>query len=196
VPYLLLFTLAFAAVFMPSRRAKADPQVAVRGVLDIGVRKFDDAAGEQQKQVIAGVGLRGDAMYGWPRPKSFRIGPAFELRTMSLDSLEAAAGAGILIPMPGDLPIGLTGLLGGVVRKGDELKDGLVAIGTATWGVRSYNYQHWYGYALNLFFSGRKQLNDEVIEFTGGIEVDIVFTTIIPGAAIWNFIKSGDPYEE
>ena len=195
MPHLLLFALAFAALFVPSQRAKADPQVAIRGVLDIGVRKFETDEGKE-KQVIAGVGLRGDVMYGRPRPRSFRIGPAFELRTKSLDSMEAALGAGILIPLPGDLPIGLTGLVGPAVRKGDELKDGLVGIGTVTWGVRTYNYDRWYGYAINLFFSGRKQLNEELIEYTGGIEVDIVFTTIIPAAAIWNFVKGGDPYEQ
>ena len=135
-------------------------------------------------------------MFGAPKPRSFRIGPAVELRTMNLQTAEAAGGAGILIPMPGDAPIGLNGLIGYAHRK-DYRPDGLVGIGTVTWGFRGYNYHSWYGYALNLFFSGRKHLGDDAkwVEFTGGIEVDIEFTAIIPMRGIITFIKGGDPHE-
>jgi hypothetical protein len=191
VPFVLLLALAAISLLVPCGRAHADAQASIRSHFEIGARKF-----EGETKVILGAGLRGDAMFGWPRPKSFRLGPAFELRTMSLETLEGALGAGILIPMPGDLPIGLTGLLGSVIRKGDQIEDGLVAIGTATWGVRTYNHQSSYGYGVNLFFSGRKQLNEELVEYTGGVEIDVVFTALIPGAAIVNFIRNGDPYEE
>jgi hypothetical protein len=190
----MLFASVLWVSLLLSGHARADVQVSVRGYLDIGVRKYE-LSGERHKDVIAGIGARGDAMFGWPRPRSFRMGPAFELRTMSLDSLEAAAGLGMLVPITADWPLGLYGMIGPVVRKGDALHDGFVGSGTVTWGIRSYNHQSWYGYAINLFFSGRKQLNQDIVEFTGGVEVDLMFLTVIPALAIMNFIKSGDPYE-
>lgn len=180
------------AVSAPSQHARADAQVSIRNQLELGLRKF-----EGEDKFLVGLGVRGDAMYGAARPSSFRIGPAFELRTVNVETLEGAAGIGVLIPLPGGAPIGLNGLMGSALRKGDEIPDGRpIGIGTVTWGFRGYNYHSWYGYSLNLFASGRKQIGSDLIEYTGGIEVDIVFTTIIPGAAIINFIAGGDPYED
>lgn len=158
-------------------------------MLEIGKRKAD--AGNE---VIVGLGVRADVMYGAPKPRAFRLGPALELRTVDFKSLEAAAGGGILIPLPGDCPIGLYGLIGAAARKGAP--DGMVGIGTVTWGFRGYNYHSWYSYGLNLFFSGRKQIGDEyLVEFTGGVEIDMTFTTLIPLMAIKNYITGGDPFE-
>ncbi|MET0339477.1 MAG: hypothetical protein ABW252_00665 [Polyangiales bacterium] len=165
--------------------------MSIRGALDFGQRNW-----EGHKQFVGGVALRGDAMFGAPRPRAFRLGPAFELRSMKLETVEAALGAGILIPLPGDCPIGLTGLIGSAARKG-LTPDGLIGIGTVTWGFRGYNYNSWYGYGLNLFFSGRKHLGEEhLVEMTAGVEVDIVFTTLIPGRAIYMWLKGGDPLED
>lgn len=173
------------------QRVHADPQASVRGALELGQRKLDG-----EGSFLIGLSTRADVMFGAPRPRAFRVGPALELRTMKFETLEGALGAGILIPMPGDAPIGLTGLIGSAIRKGD-LPDGLVGIGTVTWGFRGYNYGSWYGYALNLFFSGRKQLGDEdLVEFTAGLEIDLVFSAIIPGKAILTFLKGGDPLED
>lgn len=190
MPYFLLFFLALLTVVVP-RHARADAQVSVRNQLEVGVRKFDG-----EREIIVATGVRGDAMFGWPRPKSFRIGPAFELRTANFATLEGSLGAGLLIPLPGDMPIGLTGLIGPVWRASAREPEGWVGTGTVTWGYRGYNYRSWYGYGLNLFFSGRKQLGEDLVEFTGGIEVDFVFTTIIPITAIVNYVSHGDPYEQ
>ena len=191
VPYLFLaLLLAIAAALVPET-ARADGQTSVRAALEMGQRRL-----EHDHQFIIGATVRGDMMFGAPRPRAFRFGPAFELRTMEFQTFEGAVGAGILIPMPGDLPIGLTGLIGSAVRKGD-LPDGLVGIGTVTWGFRGYNYDSWYSYALNLFFSGRKHLGDEnLVELTAGIEIDLVFLTVIPARAITTLIKGGDPFED
>ena len=184
----LAVALSLVAAGVPAG-ARADAQVSLRSQLELGQRNLDDG----KREFLIGGGVRGDAMFGAARPRAFRIGPAFELRTMAFETLEGAIGAGVLIPMPGDCPIGLTGLLGSAVRKGEK-PDGLVGIGTVTWGFRGYNYNSWYGYGLNLFFSGRKHLGDEhLVELTGGLEVDVVFTTIIPGRAIAMFLKGGDP---
>jgi len=168
--------------------ARADGQASVRGELEVGKRKATDDS------VIFGAGLRGDWMFGAPKPRSFRLGPAFELRSVDFETLEAGAGAGILIPMPGDFPFGLSGLVGYAARK--RAPDAPVGIGTLTWGYRGYNYHHWYGYGLNLFVSARKDLSGpDIAEFTGGIEIDVMFTTIIPLLAIRNWAKGGDPDE-
>lgn len=191
MPYFSTLLFLAVALSLAPTRARADAQVSLRGALDLGQRRLDGRG-----ELIAGVALRGDAMFGAPRPRAFRIGPAFELRTMELETLEGAIGGGILIPLPGDCPIGLTGLLGTAGRKGGA-PDGLVGIGTATWGFRGYNYASWYGYGLNLFFSGRKHLGDaDLIELTAGIEVDIVFTTVIPARAIMMWLRGGDPLED
>lgn len=168
--------------------ARADGQASVRGELEVGKRKATDDS------VIFGAGLRGDWMFGAPKPRAFRLGPAFELRSVDFETAEAAAGAGILIPMPGDFPFGLSGLVGYAAR--NRAADAPVGIGTLTWGYRGYNYHHWYGYGLNLFVSARKDLSGpDIAEFTGGIEIDVMFTTIIPLLAIRNWAKGGDPDE-
>lgn len=191
VPYLLSFLLLSLAFALSPSGVRADAQVSIRNTFELGLRDRGT-----KNEVAWGAGFRGDAMFGAAKPKSFRIGPAFELRTMEFRSAEAALGAGILIPMPGDCPIGVSGAIGHAIRKGDR-PDGLIGIGTATWGFRGYNYHSWYGYGLNLFFSGRKHLGDEtLIEFTGGLEIDVAFTTIIPARGILTFIKGGDPYED
>ena len=191
VPNFLPWLLALLGfVTWVPQRARADAQASLRNFLDLGQRK---TSGDDE--FVVGLGYRGDVMFGAPRPRAFRMGPAFELRTTEFRTAEGALGAGVLIPLPGDLPIGLTGLLGAAVRKGDQ-PDGLVGIGTVTWGYRGYNYHSWYGYGLNLFFSGRKHLGDEtLVELTGGIEVDVAFTTLIPARAIVQFFRGGDPHE-
>ena len=172
-------------------RASADAQVSARNMLEIGKRSATSG-----DKVIAAVGLRTDVTFGRAKPNAFRIGPAFEFRTANFQTLEAAAGGAILIPTIGECPLGLYGLFGAAARK--HAPDGAVGIGTVTWGFRSYAYnENWYGYGLNLFASYRKSLTPEALsEITGGIEVDLMFTTLIPAAAILNFIKGGDPYEK
>jgi len=146
-------------------------------------------------ELVVAVGLRADVMFGPARAGAFRIGPAVEFRTTDFYTLEAAAGAGMLIPVLDAYPIGLYGMIGAAARK--EAPDGAVGIGTITWGFRGYNYKNWYSYGLNLFFSGRKHLGEQPFnELTGGIEIDMQFTTIIPAAAIYTLIKGGDPYED
>lgn len=187
--FFLLVPLLLGLTLLP-QRAQADAQASWRGYVDFGQRRF-----ESDKDFIYGLGMRGDVMFGRARPRSFRVGPALELRTVKLKTAEAALGAGVLIPMPGDMPIGLYGLLGSATRKGD-LPDGAVGIGTVTWGFRGYNYHSWYGYAINAFFSARKHLGDEdLLEMSGGIEVDFVFSALIPSRAMLNFIRRGDPYD-
>jgi hypothetical protein len=135
-------------------------------------------------------------MFGRAKPKQFRIGPAIELRTVNFRSLEAAVGPGMLIPLPGELAFGLYGLIGAAARH--QAPDGMVGIGTVTFGFRGYPYKGgWYGYGLNFYGSGRKHIGDEsLVEWSGGVEVDVLFTAIIPILAIRNFVTGGDPYED
>ena len=193
MPYLLYLAILTACTLSSLARpepAHADAQVSARNMLEIGKRTA--AAGDK---VIAAVGLRADVTFGRAKPNAFRIGPAIEFRTANFATLEAAGGGALLIPTIGECPLGLYGLVGAAARMHGP--DGLVGIGTVTWGFRSYAYDEaWYGYGLNLFASYRKHLgNESLYELTGGIEVDMMFTTLIPGAAIYNLIKGGDPHE-
>ncbi|MET0285062.1 MAG: hypothetical protein ABW352_11345 [Polyangiales bacterium] len=164
--------------------------MSARNFLELGKRTAD--VGDE---FIVGLGLVGDVTFGAAKPKSFRFGPTIELRTVDFASLEAAAGAVLLVPLPGELAFGLHGLIGAAARK--DAPDGMVGIGKVTWGFRGYPYNHWYGYGLNLYGAGRKHIGDEnLIEWTGGAEVDVQFTAIIPLLAIRNFITGKDPYEE
>lgn len=194
MPYLFyLALLAASALFAGAlpEHARADALVSARTYLEAGKRTAD--VGDE---FIVGLGARADVMFGRAKPKQFRIGPVLELRTVDFYSLEAAAGGGFLIPTPGETAFGLYGMLGAAART--EGPDGMMGIGLVTWGFRGYPYNHWYGYGLNLYASGRKLVNhdESLIEWTGGVEVDIQFTVLVPMLAIYNFISGGDPYEE
>jgi hypothetical protein len=193
VPYLFyLAILVASAVFAGAlpQPVRADALVSARNFLELGKRKAD--AGDE---LIVGLGLVGDVMFGAPKPKAFRIGPTVELRTVDFASLEAAAGLGMLVPLPAEFAIGLYGLVGAAARK--HAPDGMVGIGKVTLGFRGYPYKGgWYAYGLNAYGSGRKHIGDEdLVEWTGGVEVDMMFTALIPLLSIRNFVSGGDPYE-
>jgi hypothetical protein len=162
--------------------------MSVRSVIGAG-KRFAHVGDD----VVFDTALRGEAMFGPPHHRAFRWGPAFELRTANWQSIEGAAGAGVLVPT-GDFALGLTGLVGYAARK--RAPDGAVGIGTLSWGYRGYNYHHWYGWGLHAYVSGRHSLTgDDVLEITGGFEIDIMFTTIIPILFIKNLFTSDDPHQ-
>lgn len=163
----------------------------MRGFLELGKQTRGGAVTD----FIVGLGSRGDVLFGAAKPNRFRLGPAYELRTVDFYSAEGALGASMLIPLGVvDLPIVVTGLGGYAVRRrGPETPMG---IGVISWGWRGYNYHSAYGWALNIFFSGRKSLSGtEVVELTGGVECDLQFLTILPLLAIRNAMGGKDPHE-
>jgi hypothetical protein len=181
----LIFAFCTLALATPVR---ADGQYSVRNFFGVGKRN-SDAGGD----VIFPGGWRGEAMFGPPRHRAFRFGPAFELATTDFRTLEAALGLGVLIPT-GDFAFNLNGLIGYAGRK--RAPDGAVGIGTLSWGYRGYNYHSWYGYGLAAYVSARHSLTGgDVVEITGGVEIDILFTTIIPVLFIKNLFTSDDPHE-
>jgi hypothetical protein len=187
--YLAIFALSALVAGASPSHARADALVSARNFLEFGKRNAD--AGDQ---FIVGLGLVADVTFGKAKPRAFRIGPALELRTVDFASLEAAAGGAVLIPMPGELAFGLYGLIGAAARK--NAPDGAVGIGKVTWGFRGYPYNSWYGWGLNLYGSGRKHLgNQDLVEWTGGLEVDVQFTVLMPVLAIRNLVAR-DPYKE
>src|SRR5687768_17225712 len=124
----------------------------MRGFLEFGKQT---RGGGDVTDFIVGLGSRGDILFGAAKPNRFRIGPAYELRTVDFFSIEGAAGGSMLIPLGvTDLPIVLTGLGGYAVRR--EGPETPMGIGIISWGWRGYNYHSAYGWALNVFFSGRK----------------------------------------
>lgn len=168
----------------------ADAQASARGALGFGKRRADVG-----NEFITTLNISADLLFGPPRHGTFRFGPAIEARTTDFWTLEGAGGATLLVPLPWDFSLGLTGLFGFAHRR--EAPDGFMGIGTVTLGYRGYNYHGWYGYGLNLFFSGRKHLGSEyLVEFTGGVEVDLAFITVIPYLAIKNWLNKGDPHED
>lgn len=184
----LLAVLLLPGLF--ASRVQADAQGSLRGFMEFGKQRKGDLS-----EFIFGIGTRGDVLFGAAKPNRFRIGPAYELRTVDFYSAEGAGGASMLIPLGiVDLPIVLTGLGGYAVRRrGPETP---MAIGVASWGWRGYNYSSSYGWALNLFFSARKSLGDrDVVEFTGGIECDLQIVLGVPALAIKNALTGKDPHE-
>lgn len=193
VPYLYLAILALSALAAGAlpQHAQADALTSARTFLEVGKRDADSG-----DKIFAGLGLVADVTFGRAKPKAFRIGPAIELRTVNFGTLEAAAGPAILLPLPGELYIGLYGLAGAAARK--KAPDGLTGIGKVTFGFRAYPYDSWYGYGLNVYGSGRKAINkdESLVEWSGGVEVDIEFTIITPLLFIRNVFTAHDPYEE
>src|SRR5690606_10625610 len=147
---LLLISLACALPWLCPERALADAQYSARLSLGAG-KRFADI----EDEVGFDTGLRAEAMFGAPRHRSFRIGPALEVRTLDFATIEAGLGAGMLVPT-GDFALGVVGLVGYAERKGAP--DGLMAIGNLSWGYRGYNYHSSYGWGLHVYASARKNL--------------------------------------
>jgi hypothetical protein len=189
VKHFALLLLAGLPLWFASTTVQADAQMSARGALGFGKRKTD--VGDE---FVSALSVRADALVGAPRHGSFRFGYTIEGRTTDFWTLEGAGGLMLLVPMPFDLSLGLSGLIGLAHRR--EAPDGWMAIGTASLGYRGYNYHGWYGYGINLFFSGRKLFGDDkLVEFTGGVELDLLFVTVIPYLAIKNWLNKGDPHE-
>ncbi len=162
-----------------------------RGGLGFGQRKWND-----KSEFITSLSLTGDMLWGPAKPRSFRFGPAMEGRTTDFFTLEGAGGFTLLVPLPWSMSFTGTGLIGLAHRR--EAPDGWMGIGTATLGYRSYNYHGWYGYGLDVFFSARKQLNGsyDFMEYTAGVEVDMLFVFVVPVLAIRNWLNKSDPHED
>lgn len=185
---LLLCSLVCALTWLSPRSAHADAQYSARLSLGAGKRfaDIDDEVGFE-------TGVRAEAMFGPPRHRSFRVGPALEVRTLDFATIEAGAGAGVLVPT-GDFALGIVGLLEYAARK--VAPDGLLAVGTLSWGYRGYNYHSAYGWGLHLYASARKSITgDDVLEFTGGVEIDFMFIAVVPALAIKNLFTKDDPHE-
>jgi hypothetical protein len=166
-----------------------------RGGLGFGKRKMNRGPPQDREEFIYAFDLTGDMLWGPARHGAFRFGPAMEGRTTDFHSLEGAGGFTLLTPLPLDMSLTITGLIGLAWRS--NAPDGWMGIGTATLGYRSYNYHGWYGYGLNAFFSARRQINDVyLVEYTGGVQVDMLFLLVIPAMAIKNWMSKSDPHED
>ena len=186
--------MVFALTSLAPTAARADEMFSWRGGLGFGKR--DRGPKSDRNEFITALSLTGDMLWGPPRHGAFRFGPAMEGRIVDFASLEGAGGFTLLTPLPFDMALTTTGLIGLAMRR--DAPDGWMGIGTATLGYRSYNYHGWYGYGLNAYFSFRKQINGDVhlIEYTGGVEVDMLFILVVPFLAIKNWLNKGDPHED
>jgi hypothetical protein len=170
--------------------ARADGQISSR--LAVGAGAAHAAAGGTE--ALFELAVRTELLFGPATFGSFRIGPAIDLRTSDFVTAEAAGGLAVMFPLATANPLVLTAGAGWASRPGTA--DGPFALGTLAWGYRSYNHHAAYGYALQLYASGRLGLDDTSRwEITGGVEIDLVFLIAIPAIFLWELFTEGDPDE-
>ena len=181
---------AASLVFAHAAVARADGQISSRLAVGGGAAHAPDDGTE----AIFELGVRTELLFGPAKFGSFRIGPAIDLRTSDFVTAEAAGGLAVMLPIATASPLVLTAGAGWASRPGTA--DGAFALGTLAWGYRSYNHHAAYGYALQIYASGRLGLDDTARwEITGGVEIDLVFLVAIPAIFLWELLTEGDPDE-
>ena len=156
---------------------------------------FGKAMGKLESELLYENVIRAEALFGKPGDEHFRFGPALELRSVDLDTIEYAGGAQVLIPAFRGYPIQISALAGYAHRRRIDTNGGIF-VGTFAWGYRSYNYHSRYGLGVNAYVSSRVHLNDpSKWEITAGLSFDLGLA-VIPVIGITNIIaKRGDPDE-
>ncbi len=127
------------------------------------------------------IGLRSELLFGAPGDGAVRLGPALELRAADFAELDVALGAAILLPVWRGYPL-LWSVLGGWSPLG-PLRGEPLLVSTLAWGYRSYDHGGVYGFAAQLYVSGRVgPAGGEPLrwEVTGGIEIDLELLLLGP----------------
>lgn len=170
--------------------ARADGQVSARLAVGGGVGR----APEADTEALFELALRSELLFGAATFGAVRAGPAIDLRTDDFVTAEAALGATLLVPVAPAYPFVLTAGAGWASRPGSA--DGPFVLGTLAWGLRSYNHHNAYGFGLELYVSGRVDLEDSARwQITAGIEIDLLFLVAIPSIFFWELLTEGDPDE-
>lgn len=170
--------------------AAADWQLSARLGFGGGVesRPETDSAG------LFEMTLRSELLLGPHRVRRVRFGPAVDLRTRGFDTAEAAGGLALSLPIMTATPIVLIAGAGWASRPGND--DAAFALGTIAWGFRPYNHHSRYGFALQIYATVRRDFGEpEQLALTAGVEIDLLFLTVIPGLALYQWITGGDPDE-
>lgn len=169
--------------------AAAEPQVSGRLALGGGARFV-----EGDTDGLFDMALRSEVLFGGAGDEHVRVGPAVDIRTATFRTLEAAAGAALLLPTWRGYPIVLTAGAGWAGRR--DQNDSPIFVGTFAWGYRSYNYHGVYGLGLMGYVTARADLAaPHGWEILGGIEIDLEFLIALPAMGIRMLFSGGDPDE-
>lgn len=181
--------IALAMLLAVPPLARAEPQVSARLNLGGGARfEHGDARG------LFDMGLRSEVLFGAPGDEHARFGPAVDIRTATFRTIEAAAGAALLVPTWRGYPIVLTTAVGWAARRHDQSSP--VFVGTLAWGYRSYNFHGPYGFGLMGYVSGRADLGaPHGWEIIGGVEIDLEFLVAVPVMSMRMMFQRGKPDE-
>lgn len=159
-----------------------------------GARRVDG----QERKFLGELHLRADFLWGLPGDRAVRYGPTMEIRSANFSTIEGAAGGMLLIPTHPGWPLQLSAMVGYAGRFrafGEHSDHAPIFIGTAAFGLRTYNFHSRYSYAINVFASTRTDLIGRGFEVTGGIALDLAFLALIPARMIQMSVNSGDPDE-
>ncbi len=160
-----------------SARVEAAPQVSARLIAGGGARLGPDG----REEGLFDLGLRSELLFGTPGDGAMRLGPAFEVRAADLVELDLALGIAWLVPLWRGYPI-VWSLLGGWSAIG-PLRGEPLLVTTLAWGYRSYDHSGTYGFAAQLYVSGRvgpAEGSGRRWEVTGGVEVDLELLLLGP----------------
>jgi len=154
-----------------------------------------DAKDRYGDSILIEQTLRAEVLFGAPGDEHVRFGPAVDVRWQRFDSLEAAGGASLLLPIARGYPLTLTAAAGYALRRGD-MPDGAIFVGTLAWGYRGYNFHAPYGLAMQIYVSSRVHLDDPgAWEITAGIEIDLQGMLVIPAVTVLTLFRGGPPDE-
>jgi hypothetical protein len=186
----------------PASRAYADAQVSARlgagGGIQVGPASHPDSTepgGTEPGATDVGglfeMLVRAEVLFGGARSDVVRAGPALDLRTRDFVTVEAALGGALLLPVLSGWPVTVGAGLGWRLGPAPA---GAFALGTATFGFRSYDFHDSYGFALQLYATGRVDLEDPARwEATAGVEIDLELLFVLPARFLWTLITAGDP---
>jgi hypothetical protein len=180
----------WVALLSAPTTANADWQLSARLGAGGGVETAPTLDREARFEMM----VRSELLLGPHRVRQVRFGPALELRTAGFETAEAAGGLAISIPVLTAAPLVLTAGAGWASRPADG--DAAFAMGIVAWGFRPYNHFSRYGFALQVYAAARHDLSaPDVVAITAGVEVDLLFLTVIPGLLLYEWITGGDPDE-
>jgi len=182
-------TAVAASLLLAPSAARAHPQISARLLTGGGW----DARGDEGRALFE-LGLRSEVLFGPARSGAPRLGPAVDLRTGAFETLEAAGGLAVLLPVWTGYPVVLTGAAGWASRPGED--DGAIAVATLAWGYRSYDHHDAYGFGVHLYAGARFDVEDAARwQITGGVEIDLEPLVVIPAIFVWELLTEGDPDE-
>ncbi|MEM6559931.1 MAG: hypothetical protein AAF605_09125 [Myxococcota bacterium] len=174
------------------RSAAADMQWSARGTLGGGFELLS-ADGVDRRLRFFESGLRTEVLFGGRGDEYVRFGPALDLRSTRFESLDAAIGASLLLPVIRAYPIVVTGAVGYSVRPEENEP---VFVSTLAWGYRSYDFHDRYQTGFMGYASARMDLDDpNHMQISFGVELDLEAMVRIPVLALRLLFTREHPHE-